>query len=498
MSIRTKLLFSYIAMIVIPVLLLGATVLLAASLFTKQLDRSDGASGVPFAAIRELFGGRAELASGLRFIAEHDPKLLRDPDFLAQTEAGLAKVDAGMVITQENDGTISYASPGLDADSVVQRSQSGDEPRFARGSHYQSIDRIPYTDAAGQAGTLMIVSDMEPVAGFFKRFVPTVLLALLGALILTNGTLTFLVSRSIIRPLHALRDAAGRIREGQLDRAIELRRQDEIGQLGTALEEMRVRLLGSLTAQLQLEQSRKELLASISHDLKTPITAIQGCVDCLQGGVADTEEKRSKYIAMIGGKTADMTRMIEELLLFAALDTGKVPLRLETLDAEEYMRLTVEELMLDPRFNGVDIRYVQRHNADERVLIRADREKLHRAISNIADNSLRHMDKAERALTFELAYEADRSAATITISDNGAGISPEALPHVFDQFYREEASRRPDRGSSGLGLAIVKQLIEAHEGTVGALSRKGEGTTIVMRLPAVTGTTQAQEGSDER
>ncbi|RAP74694.1 sensor histidine kinase [Paenibacillus montanisoli] len=494
MSIRTKLLFSYIAMIVIPVLLLGATILLAANLFTKEIGRADVSGSVPFAAIRELFAGRTELASGLRFIAGQDPKLLSDPTFLAQTEAELAEVDSGMVIAKSAGEAVLYASPGLDADLIVQHAKYEDGQRFA--GDYQNLDLIPYTDSSGQASLLIIVSDMEPVANFFKRFIPTVLLALLAALILTNGTLTYLVSRSIIRPLHALRDAAGQIREGQLDRAIVLRRQDEIGQLGTALEEMRVRLRSSLSAQLQLEQSRKELLASISHDLKTPITAIQGCVDCLQGGIADTEEKRSKYVAMIGGKAADMTRMIEELLLFATLDTGKVPFRFEKLDAAAYMSQTVDELKLDPRFSGVDIRYV--HRAGERVLIHADREKLHRAISNIADNSLRHMDKASRALTVELEHEPGSTSAAIAISDNGAGISPEALPFIFDQFYREEASRRPDRGSSGLGLAIVKQIIEEHGGTLEARSRKGEGTTIVMRLPAIPHADPSSEGSNER
>ncbi|SDX34572.1 cell wall metabolism sensor histidine kinase WalK [Paenibacillus sp. CF384] len=510
MSIRTKLLFSYIAMIVIPVLLLGITVTLAANVFKQDMtsQSEDAQSHVPFAEIRDLFSGRSELASGLRFVAQHDPKLLSDPAFLASTESELAKVDAGMVIMGDKAAAPFYTSPGLSAEEVIAQIQGGsseenghrhiDRPGPPSGN---SLDQITYTRPDGKPGSIIIVSDMEAVAHFFKRFIPTVLLALLLALVLTNGVLTFFVSRSIIKPLHALRDAAGQIREGRLDHAIHLQRKDEIGQLGSAFEEMRIRLKGSINAQLQLEQSRKELLANISHDLKTPITAIQGCVDCLREGVADTEEKRSKYIDMIGGKTTDMNRMIEELLLYSTLDIGKLPFRFETLDVAEYLRLTVDELKLDPRLSGAEIQF--RNNAaatsaGQPLLVRADREKLHRAIFNIVNNSIKYMDKTPRVLMIELSGEERHSStAAITISDNGTGISAEALPQVFDQFYRAESSRRPDAGSSGLGLAIVKQIIEEHGGTVEARSREGEGTAITLRLPAVQRVRLSSEEGEE-
>ncbi|MBP3965325.1 sensor histidine kinase [Paenibacillus lignilyticus] len=514
MSIRTKLLFSYIAMIVVPVLLLGITVTLAANVFKQDMTSQTGQADhhsrhVPFAEIRDLFSGRSEIASGLRFVAQHDPKLLSDPAFLASTESELAKVDAGMIILVDKAEAPAYASPGFSAEEVIAqlRGDNADDNGHRRYDHPgpprgNSLDQIDYTLPGGKSASIIIVSDMEPVASFFKRFIPTVLLALLLALVLTNGVLTFFVSRSIIKPLHALRDAAGQIREGRLDHAIHLQRKDEIGQLGSAFEEMRIRLKGSINAQLQLEQSRKELLANISHDLKTPITAIQGCVDCLRGGVADTEEKRNKYIAMIGGKTTDMNRMIEELLLYSTLDIGKLPFRFETLDIAEYLSLTVEELKLDPRLSGAEIRF--RNNAaatgagGDPLLVRADREKLHRAIFNVVNNSIKHMDKTPRVLTIEIASHASHAAtAAIVISDNGAGIPAEALPHVFDQFYRAESSRRPDAGSSGLGLAIVKQIIEEHGGTVEADSREGEGTAITLHLPAVQRVKLSSEESEE-
>ncbi|NBD24181.1 HAMP domain-containing protein [Paenibacillus sp. T1] len=346
------------------------------------------------------------------------------------------------------------------------------------------MDSIAYTAPDGSAGTLIIASDMEPVARFFRKFVPAVLLALLGALTLTNGVLTYLVSRSIVKPLYALKAAAGQIRVGELDRPVRLRRQDEIGQLGSAFEEMRVRLKDSIDAGLQLERNRKEMLASISHDLKTPITAIQGCAECLRDGIADTEEQRQKYVTMILGKTAGMNRMIEDLLLYSTLDIGRLPFRFERLDIAAYMREAVEELRLDPRMNGVRLDY---DNAAARPLyVQADREKLHRAVLNVVDNSLKHMEREPRMLRFELLAPDTGSTGSIAlrITDNGSGIPEDALPHVFDRFFRAEPARRSDDGSSGLGLAIVKQIVEEHGGTVQALRAPVQGTSIVIRLPA--------------
>ncbi|MCM3631267.1 HAMP domain-containing histidine kinase [Paenibacillus glycanilyticus] len=490
MSIRKKLILSYTAMVAVPVILFGLTIAALGNLLIKDAMPGAGSGGeasghsLPFASIRELFMGRTELTSGLRFIAEHDPKLLSDPDFLSSTEAELRRVEAGIILIHNNRMT--YASPGLPTDAILaevqgqSKREEAEHPGPPSGDEWEAI---PYTSPDGSTGELVIVTDMEPVAGFFKRLLPLVLLTLLAALAVTSGVLTYLVSRSIIKPLYALKEAADHIREGDLDHAIRLRRQDEIGQLGAAFEEMRVRLQASLGAQLELEQGRKELLAHISHDLKTPITAIQGCTDCLRDGIADTEEKRQKYIQMIAGKTTEMNRMIEELQLYSTLDTGKLPFRWETVNLTAYMIQLVNELQLDPRFGGTEVTFKGGSNRAA-ALIRADRQKLHRALMNLADNSLQHMKLEPKKLEFLLEEEPD-GRYLLQIRDNGEGVPAEALPRVFDRFFRAESSRSPGKGNSGLGLAIVKQIMEAHDGTAAAASSPGEGTTIQLRFPAV-------------
>lgn len=491
MSIRKKLILSYAAMVAVPVLLFGLTFALLGNLIIK--DAMPGGSGshksghaFPFTSIRDLFMGRSELSSGLKFVAKHDPKLLTDPTFLKDTEAELEQVESGIIVVQHEEAA--YASPGLSAATILGEVRSGatrqetNHPGPPSGDEWEAI---PYTSPDGTTGMLIIVTDMEPVANFFMRLFPLVLLTLLIALALTNGLLTYLVSRSIIKPLYALQEAAGRIREGDLDHAVKLRRQDEIGQLGSAFEEMRIRLRSSIGAQLQLEQNRKELLANISHDLKTPITAIQGCTECLRDGIADTEEKRQKYVQMIAGKTTEMNRMIEELQLYSTLDTGKLPFHWEKVDLAVYLDQIVMELRHDPRLSGVQVSLSlgSRRSESKSLIIQADRQKLHRVLMNLVDNSLQHMKTDPKHIQFLLNEEAD-GMIVLELQDNGEGIPEEALPRVFDRFFRAESSRSPGKGNSGLGLAIVKQIIEAHGGTVEAASRNGEGTTILLRFPS--------------
>ncbi|NIK69065.1 HAMP domain-containing sensor histidine kinase [Paenibacillus sp. BK720] len=486
MSIRKKLILSYAAMIAVPILLFGLTIALLGNLLIKDALPGAGGGGksghsFPLSSIRDLFAERSELASGLKFIAEHDPKLLADPAFLTDMGARLREVESGMIVIRDDEAA--YVSPGLSADQIPTDLANGrmkaENPGPPSGTQWNTI---AFSSPDGSRGKLVIVSDMKPVADFFKRLVPLVLLTLLGALIVTNGLLTYLVSRSIVKPLYALKEAAGHIREGDLEHPIRLRRQDEIGQLGAAFEEMRVRLQASLGAQLELEHGRKELLANISHDLKTPITAIQGCTDCLSDGIADTEEKRQKYVQMIAGKTTEMNRMIEELQLYSTLDTGKLPFQWETVDLTAYMIQYVNELQLDPRFSGTEVTFTPSAGM-EQVLIQADRQKLHRALMNLADNSLQYMKGETKKLQFSLDQEPG-GIYLLQIRDNGEGIPADALPRVFDRFFRAQSSRSPGKGNSGLGLAIVKQIIEAHGGTASAASKTGEGTTIQLRFPA--------------
>lgn len=486
MSIRKKLLISYIAMIVIPVVLFALTVVLLLTVLFRQSN--DGGGSPMFHNPME----RDSWLSGLLFAVEQDPRLWTDARFLAAADRQLDRQATRMVV--EKGGTLLYASPQLGADVPLDRLQhyaaEGDPGRvqgppwlprgkLAVGGASYAVDRQAIKFADGSAGAVYWLKDNGRTERFFRTVFPLLFLSMLLAIALTNGLLTSLVSRSIIRPLRMLKQAAEHIKDGDLDQALPPFKKDEIGQLGEAFEEMRLRLKESIALQLQYEENRKEMLSNISHDLKTPIAAISGCVEGLRDGIADTPEKRLKYIDMIHRKISDMDRMIDELLLFSKLDLNRAPFDFERIDLAAFVRDWAAETQADPRFRDVRLRFD--FPPDRTVPATVDREKLGRALANIADNSLKYMDKADKEIRFELLP--GKTETTLLVRDNGRGIDPEALPHVFERFYRADPSRSPEAGGSGLGLAIVKQIVESHGGRVWAESVPGCGTTIVLTLP---------------
>jgi len=476
MSIKTRLLLSYIAMTVVPAVLFALIAWgLSSALFP---DAARTGEGKP--AFREKFERRNEAVAGVRFVADTDPDRFSDRKFLKRADEQLNRVKAGLVVVR--NGRVTYQSPLVDIPHLGARLRERSlEPD--RGPWEHPIDErfavekrdVSFSD--GTQGAVYVFSDMGWFVENGKRFFPLLLLSLLLVIGSTNGILTFLVSRSIVKPLSLLKRAAERIKEGDLDQEVRLHRRDEIGELGAAFEEMRKRLKESIRLQLQYEENRKQLLSHISHYLRTPLTGIKACVEGIRDGIAETGPMREKYLSMIAKKAEDMERLIDELLLFSKLDLKRVPFHWETIDLAAFLRDFVEELRLDPRTKGVAIRLSAPR---EPVYVKADREKLRRVIMNIVDNSLKYMDKAEKNLRVELSGAEE---ATVCIRDNGPGIGEEALEQIFDRFYRGEPSRNAATGGSGLGLAIVKQIIEEHGGRVWAESRKGEGTSIYFALP---------------
>ncbi|WP_232229195.1 sensor histidine kinase [Paenibacillus zanthoxyli] len=302
-------------------------------------------------------------------------------------------------------------------------------------------------------------------------------------LLLTHILLTTYMSRTIIRPLLELRKAAKRVTEGDLDFQVKISGKDELGQLGMAFEEMRSKLQQSILVQQQYETNRKELITNISHDLKTPITAIKGYVDGILEGVADSPEKNEKYMRTIAAKAGEMDHLIDELFLYSKLDMQKLPFSFESVPILPFLNDWVEELKLDLEKQEVDLHIAM--NSGEAARVSVDRESFKRVLGNIIQNSLKYMDKPEKRITVHTWVEAQ--SFTLAIGDNGPGIPPEAAGHIFERFYRAEQSRNTNTGGSGLGLAIAKQIIEEHGGAIYADSKEGEGTVIRIVLPIERG-----------
>ncbi len=313
---------------------------------------------------------------------------------------------------------------------------------------------------------------------FFVRFRLT---AMVIILIVTNGLLTYYVSKSIIKPIRKLSLAAKEISQGNLEFNIVSDSKDEIGELSNTFEEMRQKLKEAEVIKSQFEQNRQELIASISHDLKTPLTSIKGYVQGIHDGVANTPAKLNRYMDRIYKNATDMDSLIDELFLYSKLDLQQIPYQFEEVDLRVVFSDFIDELSfkLEKEHGQVILSY----DKEKSYLVEADRDKLYRVVTNIVQNSLKYMDKKQKNIRINLTSFPNE--VIVEIRDNGGGISKEDLPHIFESFYRADASRNSSTGGSGLGLSIARKIIEGHGGRIWAESTLGEGTSIYIKLNKV-------------
>jgi signal transduction histidine kinase len=235
---------------------------------------------------------------------------------------------------------------------------------------------------------------------------------------------------------------------------------------------MRLRLKESAEEKLYNEVCNKELISNISHDLKTPITAIKGYVEGIMDGVADTPEKMDKYIKTIYNKANDMDRLINELTVYSGIDNNRIPYNFHRINVSDYFGDCVEEVGLELEAKNIRLNYSNMLDADTVVI--ADPEQMKKVINNIISNSVKYMDKPNGAIDIRILDEVD--SIRVEIEDNGKGIAQKDLQRIFERFYRTDASRNSAQGGSGIGLSIVKKIIEDHGGYIWATSREGEGT----------------------
>lgn len=324
---------------------------------------------------------------------------------------------------------------------------------------------ISITDSADSQGRVHVMAkDL-----FISAFVILISVALVVGL---------WVYRSIAVPLVKLKKATQNIKEGNLDFVLDVEGKDEFSELCQDFEEMRRRLKESTEEKSLMEKENRELISNISHDLKTPITAVKGYVEGIMDGVADTPEKMDRYVRTIYNKTNEMDHLINELTFYSKIDTNRIPYTFSKLNVEDYFADCSEEVGLELETRGIELVYANYVEKD--VMVIADGEQIRRVIHNIISNAIKYMDKPKGIIQIRIKDVGD--FIQIEIEDNGKGIGPKDLPYIFDRFYRTDVSRNSSKGGSGIGLSIVKKILEDHGGKVWATSRLGIGTIMYFVL----------------
>ena len=300
-------------------------------------------------------------------------------------------------------------------------------------------------------------------------------------LIFTSVSVGLWIYRSVATPLVKLRKATQNIKDGNLDFVLDVEGADEFAELCRDFEEMRRRLKESAEEKLVLDKENKELISNISHDLKTPITAVKGYVEGIMDGVADTPEKMDRYVRTIYNKTVEMDHLINELTFYSKIDTNRIPYTFSKLNVEDYFSDCAEEVGLELETRGIQLCYANYVDSDVQVI--ADGEQIRRVIHNIISNAIKYMDKGKGMKgIIQIRVKDVGDFVQVEIEDNGKGIAAKDLPYIFDRFYRTDVSRNSAKGGSGIGISIVRKILEDHGGKVWATSREDIGTIMYFVL----------------
>ncbi len=369
----------------------------------------------------------------------------------------IATSTRGLTLPTPGPGALTSASRGLEG-PFVSRDAAGGQMWVlipVRGAPTEPVVAI------AQLGT-----DLAPIDNALRTLAMTLLLGVSGVLIVVTA-LGVSATRRALRPLERVIAASRHIAAGDLSQRVGREGPAEIAELGGAFDSMVAQLDTSFAAQ-------KRFVADAAHELRTPLTVLSGSIDLLRMGVAAGDEAAAdRLLGNLDVEVARLTRLTNDLLTLGALD-ARPTLSLRAIDLSALLGDVAE------RYGPALADHIFTIDIAAGLRARVDEDRLRQVIVNLLDNARKHT-RAGKGIALRAAAEGDQ--IRVEVRDEGAGIAPEALPHVFDRFYRADDARARAQGGSGLGLAIARAITEAHHGTLTATSILGAGSAFVLRLP---------------
>ena len=486
MKLRTRLIISFCIIIVVPIMLAGATMWGFGQFQMRTIRQAYNMDGNAYDylanSIKVLSHFTKTDYEELQRVAGEEPEKLENRQYLDEIDNGLAGKYSYLIVRKgknviygaEKDREVAANLPEYDEEPT-----EGSSGIYVEGEEQVLLKQIDFKYPDQSEGTIFIVTSMEQIMPEVKQLVIDMGVSVILILMFTAVMLTIWIYRGIINPIRKLQMAAQSIKAGNLDFTIEAESRDEIGELCRNFEDMRERLKESAEEKVAAERENKVLISNISHDLKTPITAIKGYVEGIMDGVADTPEKQDKYIRTIYTKANEMDTLINELTLYSKIDANRIPYNFKRINVADYFNDCVEEVGIELEARNIKLTYINYTDADVQII--ADPEQLRRVINNIIGNSVKYLDKEQGFISIRIRDVGD--FIQVELEDNGKGIAAKDLPYIFDRFYRTDTSRNSATGGSGIGLSIVRKIVEDHGGKIWANSKEGSGTIMyfVMR-----------------
>jgi len=382
---------------------------------------------------------------------------------------------------------------------------------------------VPWRTGAYITGAMIFIRPLSAVAR--QSTLEAARFMLRAGLLATTVALllSYVLASNITDPLRRMSQVARSISKGDFRQRVDIRSNDELGDLAQAMNSMSREisvLVDNLTREKEklkaLAEERQNMMSDISHDLRTPITSIRGFVEALQDGVIKDPEEQRRTLEIIHDESERLSRLVEDLFYLARLEAGEIPVEMAPVDFADVVRASMNSVRPQSLEKNIDLRFsANEAAASGKAMVLGSADRLTRAVLNLLDNAIKYSPEAgivEVSLNVTgrnsvkadgtqdpthinaqaRAREAGSGYVTLSVSDQGPGIPEEAIPHIFQRFYRADKSRARIKSSAGLGLSIAKFIVDGHGGSLSVESETGRGTTMRMELPLI----EAGEPSD--
>lgn len=305
-------------------------------------------------------------------------------------------------------------------------------------------------------------------------FLSVVLLIFSGGMAMVLG---YLLSSTVTDRIHALKEVAGQLAQGDLETRARVSGRDELSDLAESFNRMAAQLQAADLKQREIEQMRADLIAWVGHDLQTPLASIRAILEALADRMVEDPEAVQRYLLTAQRDVRSLSLLIDDLFQMAQLDAGGLPLDREASSLTDLISDTLESFTELAARQGVTISGQAEPGLDP---VYMDTMRIGRVLNNLITNALRHTPSGGR---IEVTARRTARGVEVAVSDTGEGIRPEDLSQIFESFYRGEKSRSRSTGGSGLGLAISRGIVRAHGGDIQVESQLGRGSTFTFTLP---------------
>ena len=370
----------------------------------------------------------------------------------------IALISGERIVLADGEGTVLADSERTLVGQHVGRDWSEPSATILRGS--TPLGAV-YVSPTGQARTAI---DQAYLGAVNSTLVWAALAGGLAAVLLT-----LFLSRRILAPVEALTSAVRQMAQGDLSQRVEVQSKDEIGELAQAFNTMADGLA-------RLEKLRRNMVADVAHELRTPLSNVRGYLEALRDGVM---EPTPATLDLLHSEAMLLNHLVDDLQELALAEAGQLRLNFQLADLGKVATRSVEAVQAQAEAKGITLRL---DLAEDISQVNVDPQRIGQVLGNLLSNALTHTPSGGEVV---VAVKEKGSEIEVSVADTGEGISPEHLPHVFERFYRVDKSRSRVMGGTGLGLTIAKQFVEAHGGRITVQSQTGQGSRFIFTMPTL-------------